>query len=329
MDIDLDGPLKSLSGERLLVGEPEASLSRVRNLRHALPLALVVAVSGLGQAQDTSVDIDLESSRRIGGRGLTESDKRAYDRSLVHDDVLSEENLPGPGEPRRMEGLHKLGEQYVASGQWPEACVKYDLIVEEGGREALEERDRALITAGRAYLGCAKDAYSDDAFERAEHYLTRSEDLMGTTGRHRALRWKMLRDEVHEKVAKGDLEGAFSRYSKLQEQREDEDERLWFGEQLALAARAAHDAGDAVTRDRLVELAETVAPMNVELRQLQSDMNLTSVVARNIVIYGVGGMLAAGVLIVLSRWRSRARVGLKPARRRKNPFLDDEDEVVE
>lgn len=279
--------------------------------------------------EETSIDIDIGASQRVGGRGITDEDQKAYDRAYAPPELLTEANLPGPGEPKRVEGLLALADRYVSTQSWKEACIKFDQLREEAGDEVIEAADRGAVEAGRAYLECAKAAYADRDFDRVEARLEASVTFIPPSGRHDALRWKMLRDAYREKMANGDAEGARARYEQLQALRESEEERLWFGEQLAAAARAAHEGGDDPRRDALMATAEAVAPMNVELRRLRDQLELTRTVGSNIVLYGAGAAALVGLLTLLSRWRSRARVGDGPARRRsKHPFLDDEDELV-
>jgi hypothetical protein len=304
----------------------------VTRLHRALGVLAVIAATAPERSraqEETSVDIEIGSSRRVGGRGITDEDRRRYDRATEPDEPLTEANLPGPGEPRRTEGLHTLAERYIGSDMWKEACAKYDLLREEAGDDAIRERDRGALNAGRAYLGCAKRAYLDGDFDRAEEMLRVSESFIPSSGRHDALRWKMLRDGYREKVGAGDVDGGLEQFRRMQELRTDEDERLWLGEQIAAAAWSAHRKDDDLRRDHLMRLGHEIAPLNVELRRLERQTELTRTVGSNIVLYGVGGFVVVGILTLLSRWRSRARVqsGLARPRRRKNPFLDDEDEV--
>jgi len=295
--------------------------------------ATVAHLAGPHEARaedESSIDIDIGASRRVGGRGITDEDRRAYDRARQPDEPLTEENIPPPGHPKRIEALHTLADRYVGGNMWKEACVKYDRIREEGGEEAIRSRDRGAVDAGRSYLGCAKNAYLDGDFDRAEELLRVSETFMGASGRHEALRWKMLRDEVHEKAMNGDFGGAYERFRVLQDLRESEEERIWFGEQIAGAAWRAHEDDDPVRRDALVAIGEEVAPRNVELRRLKDQMALTGTVMSNIVVYGVGAFVVVGLLTLLSRRWARSRVGggRTPKKLRKNPFLDDEDEIA-
>lgn len=297
--------------------------------RLSVASALLLLTSTSLAQEESSIDIDIGASQRVGGRGITDEDQRAYERAYEPDEPITEENLPGPGEKGRIEGLFTLAERYVSSGNmWTQACVKYDLLREEAGDEAIRERERGALDAGRSYLGCAKDAYRDGDFERAEEMLRISESFIGESGRHDALRWKMLRDSYRQKMSNGDFEGARDRFEEMQALRESEEERIWFGEQLATAAWAAHERGDEVRRDRLMEMGAQIAPLNVELRRLQDQLQLTRRVGSNIVIYGAGAALLVGLLTLLSRWRQRARVGVSAPKRRKNPFLDDEDELA-
>ena len=295
-----------------------------------IALLLLPGVVTPARAQEeTSIDIDVGASRRVGGRGITDEDQRAYDRAYAPEEPLTEANLPGPGEPKRVEGLLALADRYVSTQSWEQACIKFDQLREEAGDEVIREADRGALEAGRAYLECAKDAYLDRDFDRTEALLIASATFIPESGRHEALRWKMLRDTYREKMTNGDVDGALARFEDLQAIRESEAERIWLGEQVAAAAWRAHEAGDEIRRDRLIEIGESVAPMNVELRRLQDQLQLTRVVGSNILLYGVGAAALVGLLTLLSRWRARARVGGEPRRKRqKNPFLDDEDELA-
>lgn len=295
----------------------------------ALVFVVLVPFTPARAQEESSIDIEVGASRRVGGRGITDREQRAHDRAYAPEEPLTEANLPGPGEPKRVEGLLALADRYVSTQSWDQACIKFDQLREEAGDEVIREADRGAVEAGRAYLECAKSAYLDRDFDRTEARLEASAAFIPASGRHDALRWKMLRDTYREKMANGDADGALARFEELQALRESEDERIWLGEQLAAAAWQAHDSGDEIRRDRLIEMGEAVAPMNVELRRLQDQLELTRVVGSNILLYGVGAAALVGVLTLLSRWRSRARIGGEPRPKRgKNPFLDDEDELA-
>jgi hypothetical protein len=297
-------------------------------VRVFLALLLIPAVLASARAEEaSSIDIDVGASRRVGGRGITDAEQRAYDRAYAPEAPLTEANLPGPGQPKRIEGLLALADRYVSTQSWDQACIKFDQLREEAGDEVIREADRGAVEAGRAYLECAKDAYLDRDFDRVEARLEASATFIPASGRHDALRWKMLRDTYREKMTKGDVDGALARFEDLQALRESEEERIWLGEQVAAAAWQAHEAGDEIRRDRLREIGGAIAPMNVKLRRLEDQLQLTRVVGSNLLMYGLGAAALVGLLTLLSRWRSRARVSGEPRRKRqKNPFLDDEDE---
>ncbi|NJK89075.1 MAG: hypothetical protein HC923_06495 [Myxococcales bacterium] len=305
---------------------------RDRIERATLLAWIVMQPLGPTRAQDTSVDIDFGRSTRVGGDGILDEDIARSRREDAPREPVTEETLPAPGHPKRLEGLFEIADRHVGGQLWSEACMAYDRLLDEAGTEAVRARDRGPIDSGRAYLECAKDSFQAGDFDRTEVLLTKSESLMGSSGRHDALRRKMLVAEYRKKMMSGDTEGAFAGYQTLLKKAPDlDDERLWFAEELAKAAWASHEEGDVETRDRLMTWAKQVSPMNVELRRLEKQLGLQETVGMNILTYGLGGIALVGLLAMLSSWRARARVrteGGSAPRRRKNPFLDDEDELA-
>lgn len=275
-------------------------------------------------AQEGSVPIELGTSSRVGGDGITDDERRRVRAAYAPDEPLTEANLPPPGSRKRIEALHELAQRYVGGSMWMDACRFYDMLKDEGGEEAILSHERGKIDGSRSYLGCAKAAHADRDFARAEEWLEKSESLLGnTSSRHRALRWKMLRDQMREKALAGDVDGAMSLHRKLQDLRSNEDERVWLGGQLASLAWEAHEEGDEMRRDHVMSAAEEVSPQNVELRRLQEQLNLQANVLSNILKYG--GVVVVAVLLfsLYTRWRASARIGVKQTRR--NKFLDDDD----
>ncbi len=288
--------------------------------------AIAMLFGGVASAQESSVPIELGTSRRVGGEGITEEARRRTRAAYAPEEPLTEANLPPPGNRKRIPALHELAQRHVGGSMWKEACRFYDMLEEEGGSEAILSHERGKVDAARSYLGCAKAAHADGNFERAEARLRQSEALLGnTTSRHRAVRWKMLRDQMRTKANSGDVDGAVRLHSELQALRKNEEERVWLGEQLASLAWEAHEEGDEHRRDHIMQAAESVSPMNVELRRLKDQKNLQGDVLTNILKYGGIGVLVVVVLTLLSRWRATARVGV--ARPKRNKFLDDDDEL--
>jgi hypothetical protein len=300
-----------------------------------LRVTTIVGLSGLlgwadGAAFAQSLPIELGTSRRVGGDGITDEEQARTRAAYAPEEPLTEANLPPPGSKKRIDSLHELAERNAGGRQWKDACRFYDLVLEEAGLEGFDVRERGRIEANKSYLGCANAAFVAREYDRAETLIARGEKILGsTTSRHEALRWKILRDQYRAKVGAGDLGGATRLYGRMQDMRQSEDERIWFGEQLARLAWDAHNEGDELRRDTLITAAEEVAPRNVELRRLQDTLQLGDEVLRNILFYGIGSAAVLGLLTLFSRWRQRALVGAAARpKRKKNPFLDEEDELA-
>jgi len=288
----------------------------------------ILSLSSLAHAQD-SLPIELGTSQRVGGRGVTEEAQARYDAAYAPEEPLTEANLPPPGHRKRFESLHELAERNAGGRQWKDACRFYDLIIEEGGMDAINARERGRVEAARSYLGCASNAHRKGEFDAAEALISKSVEVQGTTSsRHEALQWKIYRDQLRRKMTNGDAEGALTLYGKLSNIREDEDERIWLGEQLAEAAWAAHEEGDEIRRDTLMSHLETLAPQNTRYRALLDQMALGGEVLRSVAIYGLGGIALVTIFGLFTSWRSRARVGAAGKTRNKNKFIDEEDELV-
>lgn len=288
-------------------------------LCHAVLILLATSTWG----QEGSVPIEVGSSRRVGGGGITDEDRARTRAAYAPEEPLTEANLPPPGDKKRIPSLHELAQRNVGGGLWKDACRFYDMIKAEGGTEAILKHERGKVDGSRSYLNCANAAFAAGDFDRAEMLLTESEKLLGdTTSRHRALRWKMLRDQMREKANSGDVDGAVRLHNELQSLKENEDERVWLGEQLARLAWEAHEEGDELRRDHIMGLATDVSPMNTELRRLEDQLTLQGEVLTNIAIYGGAIVLVIIVFGLLSRWRAAARVGVKRAPR--NKFIDDD-----
>jgi hypothetical protein len=243
---------------------------------------------------------------------------------------VTEETLPDPGSRKRIPSLHVLAERYFGGQQWEDACRFYQMILDEAGEEGLEAKEGGKRRAGRSFFECAKRALREDRPDQVEVNLQKAEQLGVRSPRHDFLRRKVVKAELHEKMARGDTTGALQLYEKYQSMYEqtaggtDEDERIWFGEELAKVARQAFEQEDDITFREVMARLETIAPMNTEYRALKAEAEGNAKLFENIALV-VGSAVAAVVLLSLvSRWRARARIGRVG---KKNPYLDDDDDI--
>lgn len=291
-------------------------------------LTLLLTSTLLAPVAQDSLPIEMGKSRRVGGDGVTEEEVR---RSKAVRDAapLTEANLPPPGAKDREPKLKKLAMQQADYNDWDAACRLFDAWLEELGEESLVETERGPEQASRSFLECARKAHAKGASDEAERLIAKSAELLPQpTSRHEALRWQISRDRMHEKALAGAFESAVKLNEQLQGIREDEDERIWLGERLAEAAWAAHEEEDEFERDRAMALLEQVAPQNTQYRQLQEQLQMGDNVLRNIVMYGTGGIAVVVIFGLLSGWRSRARVGSAGRSKKRNKFIDEEDELA-
>lgn len=294
-----------------------ATLTVAGPMSSVRPFAASVASA---QDEESSPSIDLGSSR-IGGPGLTARERRWVKSLSQPEEGMTETNIPPPGNKKRLPHLHYLAKNYVNGKAWKDACAKYDLIIEEGGVEALEVAPFAKRYAARAYFFCGKIAYAGTDFDKAERLLIKSERFGPSSPRHEALRLKMKRDRYRKKLVDGDVNGALKLFNEAQKEDESEDERIWFGEQLAALASNAYKSGDTYRTEELMRKLEVVAPQNVEYRKLKARIEgQASVFTRLAQVVGVAIVFVVGWNL-LSAWRARARLKVGP----RNPFDDDED----
>lgn len=294
-------------------------------MRTALSLLVGAALlsPGVATAQDgSSIDIGDIGSSRIGGPGLTKEEKRAVAAMDEPPEYLTEETLPPPGHKKRLPGLHVLAKRYVESQAYKDACEKYDLILEESGEEGVLADELGKRYAGKSFLECAKIAFGVQEFEKAEKLLQKSERFVKSGPRHQAVRRKIMRENYRKKVSDGDIGGAVEIFNRYQAQKEDEDERIWFGEQLATKAWAAHEAKDEITRDEMMAHLETISPMNTEYRRLKDEIESGETILQNALMFAGA---AVGLVLVLgwfTKWRAKAKLG---ASGKKNKFDLDDD----
>jgi len=274
-----------------------------------LLLALLLPNVALAQDEEGSVDIGDVGSSRIGGPGLTKSEKYwNSDEPEEEEEPLTEETLPKPGDKKRIPGLLKLGKQYAGGQMWKDACEKYDQVTSEASEQSILETEESKKLAGKSYVECARIAFGASDYDRAETLLGKSEKLIGTDHRHQGLRRKMLRESYRKKTSEGDIGGAIKLFNQLQAEEKNEDERIWLGEQLATRARAAHETKDEITRNEMMRYLAEVAPMNTELRKLKAKIEGEESVFGNTVLIGVGAVVVVIGMTQLSKWRARARV---------------------
>lgn len=293
-----------------------------------LMLSLLLSSTLLTPVAQDSLPIQMGTSRRVGGDGITKEEIRRS-QAIREAEPLTEANLPPPGAKDREAKLQTLAMQQADYNDWDAACRLFNAWLSEFGEESLAKVDRGPQQASRSFLECAKKAHAKGSSEEAERLIDKSAGLVsGPSSRHQALQWKILRDRMHEKALAGAFESAMKLNEQLQAIREDEDERIWLGERLADSAWTAHREEDQFERDRAMALLEQVAPQNTEYRRLQEQMTLGDQVLRNIITYAAGGIAVVVLFGLLSGWRSRARVGAAGRRGKRNKFIDEEDELA-
>ncbi len=269
-------------------------------------------------AQDEgSPSIDLGSSR-IGGPGLTKRERRrvkSWDEPEVY---LTEETTPKPGSKKRLPALHTLAARYVKAKQWKKACAKFDTIESEFGMEGVVEKPDGKKMAARSYLRCAKTASKNNAFDKSEALLQKSEKYGPSTPKHEIIREKMLREQYRKKMANGDVDGAIKLYNQAQKVRQVEDERIWLGDQLARRAKEAVQSDDKIALQMLMRRLEEHAPLNTDYRELKERIEGSEGFLQKAILMA-GGIIGLIVLLNLfTRWREAAKV----KRAAGNPFDD-------
>ena len=275
-------------------------------VRGLLIWGLVVALPDSVLGQETSPEIELGSSR-IGGPGLTPSERRWVSRFEQSNEFLTEENIPKKGSKKRLGALHTLAEHSLGSKEWAQACSKFDTIREEYGIDGVNAHPRGAQNAHRAYYQCARTAANSNE-DKAERLLVLSESFGNTTAKHERVREKILRSRYRTKLLDGDYDGAITLFQKAQAMRADEDERIWLGQELAERAWQAYHTQDRVTLDHLVSRTDEIAPMNTDFRRLKEKLNEEDSILRNVgaFILGIVGFLL--VWTGFNRWRNRRLV---------------------
>lgn len=286
------------------------------------PMLLAERSTSAQEEESTSPNIDLGSSR-IGGPGLTERERSAVRSWDEPEEYVTEETLPDPGSPKRLPSLHVLAERYHGGGQWNEACRFYQMILDEAGQEGLTAKDGAPRRAARAFYECAVLALGSGELDAVETNLVKAEQLGFRSQRTNVLRRKVVQARFRDKLRGGDVEGAHRLYDQYQGMGEpDEDERIWFGEELGRIARGAFEQKDQITFRETMDKLEVIAPLNPEYRALKDESAGNAELFRNIAL--VVGSATGAVLLLsfLSSWRARARVGRIG---QQNPYLDDDE----
>jgi hypothetical protein len=278
---------------------------------------LTPAAARAQDEEESSPSIDLGSSR-IGGPGLTAREQRRVESWDEEEEYLTEENIPKPGDKKRLPALHTLASRYVTSKQWQEACTKYDAIESEFGAEGVASMPDGKTLAARAYFYCARAAANGNEADKAEALLQKSEKYGPTSAKHEMIREKLLREEYRKKLSNGDVDGAITLYKKAQAMREVEDERIWLGEELSKRAWEAHDTGDKVAMEGLMRRLEEIAPMNTDYRRLKDKLDAQDNFLKNAITYSGAVVLLLVVGTLLSRWRAKRRV----LKAEGNPFDD-------
>ncbi len=294
--------------------------------RAALAAALFTPAGALAQSEGP-VDIDFGGGR-IGGPGTTRRERAAIAAEYDPDELPTEDNVPKEGDKRRLPHLHILAKRYVQSKMWKDACTKFDQISSEGGMEAVTSAPDGQRYAARSYLECAEIAANAGEAEKTERLLALSEKYGPSDYRHAIVRRGLKVDAYKKKVANGDLDGAISLFDALQAERADEDERIWFGEQIADLADTAYKAGDKEGTQRYLGYGEKVSPQNPRMRELRERIASEGVILQRSIGIGVVGVALIAVFAALGRWRGRKKIealaGGQLGGGKKNKFIDDE-----
>lgn len=283
------------------------------------------------QAQEgdsETVDISFGSTR-IGGQGLTKAARRAsaYDGD---DDLPTEDNIPKVGSPKRLPHLHILAKRYTTGSMWPEACARYDQIVDESGAEGVATHPEGNKLAGKSYLKCAEKKAIIGQQEAAERLLKKSVKFLGKSDyRHDTVRNNMLLESYRKKLRNRDLEGALTLFKEYQSKRNDEDERIWFGEQLSKLAEESYKQKDKEMMKQYISYADQVAPRNPDLRRLKDRLETEE---KAIPMAIAGGLICVFFVVFFSwfgRWRGRRQIESASGGKlgKKNKFLTDDDEL--
>ncbi len=114
-------------------------------------------------------DIQVGSSR-VGGPGLTPTERAANAAADEEEEVLTEETLPPKGNKKRLPGLHKIASRYVRGQMWREACDRYDQIIDEEGAAGMDAAPDAKANAARAFLECAESEAAGRKFEKMDKW---------------------------------------------------------------------------------------------------------------------------------------------------------------
>ncbi len=259
------------------------------------------------QDEESSPEIKLGSSR-IGGPGLTKRERAVQAQWDEPEEYLTEETLPPPGDKKRIPGLFVLLMRYHDGQAWKDACEKLDMIVDEGGEEAIQSHPRGTKMAGKAFYECAKMKFVGGDFDKTEALLARSEKYGGTSARHTVLREKIIRESYRKKLSAGDISGAVKLYNEAQAMRDDEDERIWMGEQLATKAWTAYETKNEMEMKDLMARLEQIAPMNVEYRRLKEKIEGGEEILYDVLKLAflvIGFVVAWGAF---SKWRAKQKV---------------------
>lgn len=276
---------------------------------------------------DAPIDIDFGSTR-IGGTGLTESERRASAWEPEEEEIPTEENIPEIGSKKRLPHLHILAKRYTTGGMWKEACARYEQIIEEGSDEGLASTEDGQKLAAKSFLKCAISKASASQEEAAERLLLKSERYYGKSDyRHEGVRRKMLRDQYRKKVLNRDVEGGLVIYKKFQAAANDDRERIWLGDKLSDMAEEAYRLKDKDLMHRYIKFAGEISPRNPVLRRLKKRIYNEERAIPIAVGAGVSAVLLALFLAWFGRWRGRRKIealGGDPLPKKKNKYIVDD-----
>ena len=128
-------------------------------------------------------------------------------------------------------------------------------------------------------------------------------------------------------MAKGNTEKALVAFRAYQAEKPDEDERIWMGAELTKIAWAAYNAKDELNLKRAIADADSVAPMNSDLRRLKEKLEDEGSILKQIFTVSIVAIVIAFIAARFFAWRARAKVegmvegGLFSGK--KNKYLDD------
>jgi hypothetical protein len=260
---------------------------------------------------DKPLDIGEVGTKRVGGPGTQSQRKAEAAEDAAYEEEatpMTEETLPKPGDKKRLPALHKLARQYFGGKMWKDSCEKYEMIISEGGEEALALTPEGKSNAARSFYECGVIAFNGSDYDKAESWLKKSEKEVPNPARNGLIRHKILKEQFRRAMANGDTNNAIAMFKKYQAEQPSEDERIWMGEEIAKRAWEAYQAKDKIAMQDYIQKGDDIAPMNTELRKLKSKLSGEEGVVTNLITYGGLAVLLVVAGTQLSKWRARQKV---------------------